>query len=397
MSKYVKNQDSNSAWMIDESDQTWTLGESATISVAGTAAIDIAAGFDNNLVRLKGDLVATGAGSEGVRMEGDETRLKIAKSSSIEANDGIRNTGFGNDIVNAGIVDGVAHGIYSDTGMDIRNRGEISGEAAIISAGPNYLENLKTGLIRADEVGIRLAGDGGSTIVNHGKIRSDDVAITVGGTSATQLINTGKIVGDVWLGGGHDTIDTRSGRINGVVDGGAGNDNYYVGKNAPQLTEKIDNGWDAVYSTRSITLAANFEELTLLGKKSINGTGNEGHNEIYGNAGANSMHGKGGNDSVGGGRGDDNLRGGAGADEFVFHDGDARDVIRDFEVGQDQVALLDFGFDDFADAVSLMSQHGDDTWISLGGGDRVVLKNVDMDDLSEEMVIFEQLGVEAVM
>src|SRR5688572_970174 len=141
MPKYVKNQDSNTQWVIDESSQNWLLGRNATITVSGEAAISIGLGSDDNLIRLKGDLVATGAGSEGVRMEGDETLLKIAKSSSTEANDGIRNTGMGNDIMNAGIIDGIAHGIYSDSGMDIRNRGEISGEVAIVSAGPNYIEN----------------------------------------------------------------------------------------------------------------------------------------------------------------------------------------------------------------------------------------------------------------
>lgn len=394
MSKYVKNQDSNAQWVIDESSQNWLLGKNATISVAGTAAIQIAPGNDDNLIKLKGDLVATGAGSEGMRMEGVENSIRISKSSRIEANDGVYNAGMGSDMINAGVIDGIAHGVHSESGMDIRNKGEISGEVAIMSAGPNYLENLKSGVIQGDEVAIRLAGDGGSTIVNHGTIRSDDVAITSGGTAGMQLINAGKIIGDVWLGAGDDTIDMRSGKINGVVDGGAGDDDYYVGKGGGQLTEKIDSGWDTIYSNRNITLATNFEELTLLGKKSINGTGNEGHNEIFGNAGANSMHGKGGNDFVGGGRGNDDLRGGGGADDFVFHDGDGRDIVHDFEVGQDQVALLDFGFDDFADVVPLMSQHGGDTWISLGGGDRVVLKNVDMGELTDEMVVFQYLYAE---
>lgn len=40
MSKYVKNQDSSDPWMIDESNQTWTLTKNATIAVVGEAAID---------------------------------------------------------------------------------------------------------------------------------------------------------------------------------------------------------------------------------------------------------------------------------------------------------------------------------------------------------------------
>ena len=45
-------------------------------------------------------------------------------------------------------------------------------------------------------------------------------------------------------------------------------------------------------------------------------------------------------------------------------------------------------FDSFDEVAPFISQHGDDTWISLGGGDRLILKDVDAGDLNEDNVVF---------
>lgn len=391
MSKYVKTESSTDTWQIDESGQTWTLGKNAMIEVTDQTAIDVGVAFDDNTIRLKGDIVAAGTGT-GVEMHGEDTVLRVARSSRIEANVGIIGNSTNGIVRNAGEIAGDAYGAVLDKPMELINRGEITGNIGIAAASGSEIHNLEGARIEGSSYGIYVVDDEVTLIENHGIIRSDDKAIVVAGGAAdsgSTLINTGKIVGDVLFGAGSDWIDSQAGRIKGMVDGGNGDDTYVVGKHSGQLNESYDNGWDEIRSTRNVSLEANFEGITLLGKKSVDATGNDAANEIFGNAGDNVIRGEAGDDFLGGGKGDDQLFGGADADDFVFHDGDAQDRVMDFDITQDQVALLDFGFDTFDEIAPLMSQHGADTWISLGGGDRLILENVAMGDLTEEMFKFD--------
>ena len=391
MSKYVKNESSTDPWLIDESGQTWTLGKNATITVEDQTAIDVGVAFDDSTIKLKGDLLVGGGSGIGVEMDGEETTLKIAKSSEVDANVGILSDSVNGFVKNAGNIAGGQYGAVLDTPTELVNSGKISGSVGIGTASGSEIHNLEGGLIDGDDYGIYVVDDEPTLIENHGKIRADGYAVVVSDGEASTgsvLINTGKIVGDVLFGAGSDWIDSRTGRINGMVDGGNGDDTYIVGRRSGQLSEKYDNGWDEVRSSRSVTLEANFEGISLLGKKSVDATGNAARNEIFGNAGDNVIRGEDGNDYLGGGKGDDQLFGGADNDEFVFRDGDGHDRVMDFEPGQDQIALLEFGFDTFDEIAPLMSQHGADTWISLGQGDRLILENVDIGDLTEDMFKF---------
>ena len=89
-----------------------------------------------------------------------------------------------------------------------------------------------------------------------------------------------------------------------------------------------------------------------------------------------------GNDTLHGGRGNDFLIGGSDQDTFRFNRGDDRDVIDDFVSGQDLIWMTGFkGVDEFADLAPHMSQHGNDTWLQMGKGDRLIIESVDMNDL----------------
>ncbi|NGZ29275.1 MAG: calcium-binding protein, partial [Magnetococcales bacterium] len=88
---------------------------------------------------------------------------------------------------------------------------------------------------------------------------------------------------------------------------GLGNDTYMVDNLLDQVVETstLAGEKDMVQSSVSWTLGDNLENLTLLGKENLNGTGNNLANTLLGNTGANQLDGKGGSDILKGGKGDD--------------------------------------------------------------------------------------------
>lgn len=396
MSKYVKNHDQNTQWGIGEANQTWELGENAAISVVNIPAIYVDLAASNSRLTVKGDLDSQGFGSEGIRVEGDDSLIRIAGTSEINAGDGIYNTSTETNFRNAGDIGGVNHGMVSSAGLDLVNRGEISGITAISVIGDTAILNRKGGLIEGEAYGIRISGDYDVTITNAGRIRTgaEGIAIDMASAEDGHLVNTGRIRGDVSFGDGDDSIDTSKGRVFGNIRGGDGDDTYLIGKTGTHIVEEFDNGHDYVYSTASFTLPDNMESLQLQGDKDVNAWGNDGYNVIRGNGGDNSIHGDGGDDFVGGGRGKDALYGGTGGDDFQFHLGDGKDTVFDFDPGEDRLALLDFpAFEEFDDLSPHISQHGSDVWISLGDGDRLVIKNLEADDLTPDRIVFSYSAV----
>ncbi|MBX3670854.1 MAG: VWA domain-containing protein [Rhodocyclaceae bacterium] len=183
------------------------------------------------------------------------------------------------------------------------------------------------------------------------------------GNSSTVLKGAGNAVGNTLIGNAYNNVlDGLAGAD--TMMGGAGNDTYYVDSASDRVIELSGQGTDLVYSTVSLMLSDNVENLTLTGSSSIGGAGNAGANTITGNAGANRLLGWGGNDvlnggfgkdTLDGGEGNDTLVGGGGADSltggsgndtfdfnFIWETGTSSgswDVINDFAPGQDIIDL----------------------------------------------------------
>jgi Tol biopolymer transport system component len=117
---------------------------------------------------------------------------------------------------------------------------------------------------------------------------------------------------------GNDTIDGLAGAD--TMTGGLGNDTYTVDNTGDVVieTSTLATEIDTVKSSITYTLAANVENLTLIGTAAINGTGNGLKNTLTGNAKANVLNGGAGNDILIGGAGKDKLTGSTGADVFKF-------------------------------------------------------------------------------
>ena len=112
--------------------------------------------------------------------------------------------------------------------------------------------------------------------------------------------------------------------------------------------------------------------------------GQRGNDQIFGSKGKDLLFGGGGRDTlVGGsqadflfgGSGQDFLYGGKGADIFVLHSGGNQgDIIFDFGLGGDRIALLDgLGFADLR-----LEQNGKDLDIFIAASDRMIARLLDM-------------------
>jgi Ca2+-binding RTX toxin-like protein len=127
--------------------------------------------------------------------------------------------------------------------------------------------------------------------------------------------------------------------------------------------------------------------------------GSEIRDKIIGGGGDDTIRGAGGNDKLIGGRGHDRIVGGEGndkltgdgkdsgtyADTFVFGANSGKDVITDFEVGKDMLEIAKGlnGIKSASDVFDHAKQKGNDVVIDLGGGNKITLKNVDLDDLKK--------------
>jgi Ca2+-binding RTX toxin-like protein len=166
---------------------------------------------------------------------------------------------------------------------------------------------------------VSLNGFGGNDTLTGGA-KADIVAGDDGNDLLSGLGGDDKLYGvdgnDTLNGGeGADSLDGGNGVD--VMIGGKGDDHYIVRDNSEKITELANQGIDKVTSiAAAYTLAANVEDLYLVGVANNNGTGNALQNFIRGSSSNNRIDGAGNHDILSGGDGDDTLIGGAGNDEI---------------------------------------------------------------------------------
>ena len=218
-----------------------------------------------------------------------------------------------------------------------------------------------------------LVGASGGHILNSITIEGIDNDDVLNGTIENDTLRAG--IGDDELYG-HDGDDTLHGEDgNDLLDGGNGFDHLYGGPGddvyvvdlaGDVVAEAAGEGFDTIFASASMTLAAGSEvELIVAGFSvfsQINLTGNQLANQLVGSFQANTLNGRAGDDLLLGGDGNDTLIGGAGtdllfgeagADRFLFQAvsdsgppavrSDGRkylpDRIADFETGVDRIDL----------------------------------------------------------
>ncbi len=165
-----------------------------------------------------------------------------------------------------------------------------------------------------------IGGAGVSYLRNSGTMNG---AVVLGGQDDLFDGRGGTVNGDVILSYGADTFDGRGAVIHGTVYGGGGNDTYFTDDAQLNISEAATVGEvDTVNAAVSFRLAANVENLTLLGTGDYRGFGNATGNVLQGNPGDNRLVGLEGNDALSGDLGNDRLLGGNGNDLVNGDDGD---------------------------------------------------------------------------
>ncbi|MBL8072970.1 MAG: putative Ig domain-containing protein [Nitrospira sp.] len=207
--------------------------------------------------------------------------------------------------------------------------------SAIINGTGNTMDNILTGNSAANVLTGGAGNDTyvvglGDTVVEQVNEGIDTIQSAVSwtlGADVENLILTGagtingigNGLNNVLIGNSAaNTLDADSGddTINGgagadTLIGGYGNDTYVVDNVGDVVIERFGEGTDLVQSNVSYTLAAEIEDLTLIGTGAINATGNSLNNRLAGNRGANVLD---------GGVGADTLIGGAGNDTYFVDD-----------------------------------------------------------------------------
>jgi Ca2+-binding RTX toxin-like protein len=328
------------------------VGNSATNNLmggAGNDTLDGGTGADNMSGGTENDTyVVDDAGDVVTELlnEGNDTVESFISYTLGENVENLTLSGFdeinatGNAGANVLTGNSAANVIDGGAGADTMAGGDGDDAYVVDDAGDVISENANEGndsvqssvsyVLSANVENLTLTG---SALIDATGNDSDNVLT---GNDAFNVLNGGN---------GNDTLDGGVGADS--MTGGDGDDTYIVDGLSDTITENANEGSDTVQAGITFTLATDFENLTLTGTASVNGTGNSANNVLTGNSAANNLSGLDGDDTLDGGGGSDRMTGGTGNDTYVVNA--AGDVVTE---------LLDEGIDTVQSSVNyLLSTH----------------------------------------
>jgi Ca2+-binding RTX toxin-like protein len=177
---------------------------------------------------------------------------------------------------------------------------------------------------------------GGSTDFLTGAKPTPVPTLVIVGTTGADTLKAAKAEDSILRAGdGNDKLygQVAAANVHVTLEGGKGDDIYYISTDRDVVAENAGAGNDTVYASVNYTLTANVETLRMA-LSGLTGYGNdldnriigsEGTDKLYGMGGADSIQGLGGNDTVYGGDGDDKLSGDAGND--ILYGGAGNDTL----------------------------------------------------------------------
>lgn len=250
---------------------------------------------------------------------GTDTLSNFENLSGSAYNDRLTGDANNNRLDGLGGADTMTGGAGNDTyvcnaNTDIIVEAASAGTDTVISAVTWTLGSTLENLTLSGSAAINGTGNSAANVLT-----GNSVANTLNGGGANDTINGGAGNDSLIGGEGHDRLDGGTG--NDTMLGGNGDDIYVCDSSADIISESVGasagTGTDTVISAVTWTLGGLFENLTLSGSATINGSGNSAANVLTGNSVNNVLNGSGGNDTVSGGSGNDTINGGAGNDSLT--------------------------------------------------------------------------------
>jgi len=340
------------------------------LSDGGRAAVSLKGGSGNDTYLLSGTNTAI-TDTGGIDTVSSAAVINLASFSTVE-NAILTGTGAvnitGNDLANRLAGNSAINTLDGGKGNDVLDGGDDTVGDTLIGGAGNDTYIVRAGDIVQETGGVSTAGgiDLVKTYITFSLASLADIEnITLMGVE--DIDATGNDSANILIGNsGNNRLDGGLGADKMI--GGAGDDTYIVNAATDTVTELAgasEGSADKIISSISINaLAANVENLDLVGSDNLNGTGNTANNIITGNNGNNILKGMVGDDQLIGGDGNDTLDGGAGAD--ILDGGNGNDT---YIVDSSDTIAVDTGG---VDTVQFTGANGDSFTLS-NGLDNIIL------------------------
>jgi Ca2+-binding RTX toxin-like protein len=302
-------------------------------------------------------------------LAGNVERLTLTGTLAID--------GTGNEVDNLLTGNAAANVLSGGAGNDTLNGGAGADRLIGGSGNDSYtVDNV------ADTV-VELAGEGVDQVnASVGYALSDNVenltltgstAINAAGNALDNLLTGNSAINTLAGGLGNDWLDGKAGAD--TLIGGTGDDVYVVDNVGDVVVEVPGEGVDSVQASLSYILAAEVENLTLIGTSSVSGTGNALDNVITGTTGNNTLTGNAGNDTLDGKAGNDVLVGGVGNDTYVLGRGYGNDSVRENDAMLGNIDAAQFLAGIAADQIWLRHVGNNLEASIIGTTDKLTLEN----------------------
>ncbi len=321
------------------------------------------------VVELAGEGTDTVNSSVSYALAANVEKLTLTGSAAIDCT--------GNELDNLLTGNAAANTLFGGTGNDSLNGG--AGADILVGGIGNDTYMVDS---TADVV-VELAGEG-TDLVNSSVTYAladnvENLTLTgsaaIGGTGndLDNVLTGNSTINALSGGAGNDWLDGKGGAD--VLSGGSGNDIYVVDSAGDSIVELANDGSDTVQASVSHTLAAQVENLILMGSSGLTGTGNALDNVLTGNAGNNTLTGNEGNDTLDGKAGNDGLVGGTGNDTYVLGRGYGVDTVRENDATLGNADIAQFLAGIASDQIWLRHVGYNLELSVIGSGDKFVMEN----------------------